>query len=251
MTSDQPLKDAFGRLVDGGRITIEGSGLTISGSAITAPKLVVPNPTHQHTIQRLSAFEMPLHRHAFVDEAWHFDRGYLDQMIYNQLITKDGSLKTVLGFDPAKPTIKENHMSQTRLLTPSETIERKDLAIAIAISDARSEDELMHAVALVQDLTEGQSISRGFYVKKQEVLDRHIKVINGPEGFVTDVKLDEQFRGNDIEFVLDGKMVKVDRSVFIVIEPASYQPKPSGVAIYQSFSNTPYEKPADDTAAQS
>lgn len=140
--------------------------------------------------------------------------------------------------DPTS-NIKENHMP-TKLLTPSETIERKDLIIALSICDSRSEDELMHAVALVQDLQEGETITRGYYVKKQEVVGQVVTILEQSRtGLCTDfVSIDALTnRSENHQLVIDGEIVLVPRHAFIIISSGTGTPSRLGDIKYPTTSS--------------
>lgn len=120
--------------------------------------------------------------------------------------------------DPTS-NIKENHM-QTKLRTPSESIERKDLVIALALSDVRGEDELMHAIALVQDLKEGQSLTRGFWLKKKDIVGKYVVLVGKDvAGVCTDfIDRDQNRNASNHQLVLDGVITEVSTTDFLVVE---------------------------------
>lgn len=111
---------------------------------------------------------------------------------------------------------------QSKLLTPTETIERKDLVVALAISDVRGEDELMHAVALVQTLRPGESITRGWNLKRDKVVNRIVTIVEQEiTGLCTDCVVPDDLRSADQgrQFVIDGQIVRVPNSSYIIIGP--------------------------------
>lgn len=220
------------------------------------PPLAASNPQHTHNvfaqaesrIDRLShthshgmRFDSSLFYTGVVDTMKTDMRRMLDAEITRSLVgKKDTSLKNLVGIqhdgDILRLTpIKENSMPQSKLRTPSENIARKDLIVALAISDGRGEDEILHGVALVQDLDEGQSITRGWQVKEGDILNRHIQIVDGPFGLVTDYK-DRDFTRNDTDqLVVDGKLVSLSRQAYIIIEPANYRSNDNSSVFIQNI----------------
>lgn len=139
--------------------------------------------------------------------------------------------------DPAS-NIKENNMI-TKLRTPSETIARKDLIVALLISDSRAEDEVMHAVALVQDLAEGESITRGYSLKKQDVVGKFVQIVDlSIDGVCTDFVPREMLvaRSDQHQLVLDGVIINVPVSAFVIVSEAPRSQKLSDV-MYHADNN--------------
>lgn len=113
-------------------------------------------------------------------------------------------------------TTKENNRMTVKLKTPSKNIKRKDLTAALQLLEMSGRDELLNAVALVQELGDDQKILRAYQLKDADVIGDRIKV-NGAKvsGVLSDVSGDYQY--GDINLVVDGKMHVVNGNIFVTV----------------------------------
>jgi len=133
--------------------------------------------------------------------------------------------KTIIGPNHARsilglaPITKENSMSgTTRLKTPSKNIKRKDLGVAMRLLGLSDQDELLNAVALVQELKEGQKIYRAYELQKAKLSGVTIKIDSEDiAGVLTDAKGNYVY--DTVQLVVDGKMLNVSGSEFVVVTP--------------------------------
>lgn len=109
----------------------------------------------------------------------------------------------------------------TALKTPTEDIQRKDLTVAMELLNTNDRDYLLHALALVQELKEGQAIYRASQLKDADVLGDTVQVVGTKiSGVVTDIRRDDYGRG-DWQLVVDGKLFDVPTSTtYVIVTPA-------------------------------
>jgi hypothetical protein len=118
-------------------------------------------------------------------------------------------------------TSKESSMPKTKLKTPTENIERKDLVVALRLIGYRDTDELMHAVALTQELEDNQAIYRAYELALDdvEVVGSHVKVDGSKaSGILSDVVSSEPgYPTAKIRLVVAGKLIEVDGLTYVVV----------------------------------
>ena len=165
------------------------------------------------------SIDMKLDTHQFTDTISYLKndmKRLLDAEI-SQAIIGPNQVRSALGLTPFT---KENSMSgTTRLKTPSKNIKRKDLGVAIRLMGTHDQDELLNAVALVQELEEGQKIFRAYELQKAKLSGVTIKIDSEDvAGALTDAK--GSYIYDPVQLVVDGKMVTVNGSSFVIVTPA-------------------------------
>lgn len=237
MTSEY---DAFGRLVHSGYVHADVAAVSrLMGYPpnmaanphvfASKPKLTPhgyvqePVPSHWAGLAQVPPPPSP-HTHTIMPSHGHhisigFDGSKMEEQIYT-VISETNGLKHLVNHFTSDTTIQETSMT-TQFRTPTETIERKDLLAALQLSAGSNHpDEVMHAVALVQDLDEGQTIVRGHQLK-EGVVGRYIEVVDtGDKGYLSDWRehnLRDNYKANA---VVNGKMVEIERGHYIIVDPA-------------------------------
>lgn len=135
----------------------------------------------------------------------------------SQAIIGPNYARAILGL---APITKENSMSgTTRLKTPSKNIKRKDLGVAMKLLGLSDQDELLNAVAIVQELKEGQKIYRAYELQKAKLSGVTITIDSEDvAGVLTDAS--GNYIYDPVKLVVDGKMLNVPGSSFVVVTPA-------------------------------
>ena len=119
-------------------------------------------------------------------------------------------------------------MSGTRKLkTPTETIERKDLSVAMRLFGiANREDTLFDVVALVQSVSDNESIYRVSEIKseKVELVGRNVRV-HGTDaaGLCTDFTEDAN-RYDVYNIVIAGKLVALSEGDYLIVADEETEP---------------------------
>lgn len=104
-----------------------------------------------------------------------------------------------------------------KLLRPSKKIKLSDLEVAAGLAGGQYVNELLHTVALVQQLEEGQRLFRARDLK-HDVVDKFVRVISGGEsGLCSDIRTFDTMREPNIRMVVAGKMIEVERDDFVVV----------------------------------
>lgn len=195
-----------------------------SGAVIDATEWKPPRPIGKvqkvHRDDRGLSIDMRLDADQYVDTISFLKRDMkrlLDAEI-SQAIIGPNQMRSALGLTPI--TDKENNMSGTvKLKTPTKNIKRKDLTAAVRLLGLSDLDDLLNAVAIIQELDEGQKIYRAYELQGEKIDNVNIKVVNRDiEGFLTDAK--GTYIHDDVKLVVDGKMRTIRGSEFVVTSPA-------------------------------
>lgn len=152
---------------------------------------------------------------------------------YSEIETRAMELfRQGMGFENDGDLIqtKENNHMATKLRTPTETIARSDLQMAMSAIGYGDSDFLLDLIAVAQELNPGEQIKRINQLRRSD-LGKYLIVHSGDsansEGYVTDVNFDDISGGRERpRLVLDGRMVVVSNYDFVILADES----PNGVA---------------------
>lgn len=125
---------------------------------------------------------------------------------------------------PAFSTERTNMPNDlTEQLIPSKKIKRSDLELACRL-EGWSSEILMHTIAVIQSLEEGESIALARELGKNTV-GKYVRVISTDTfGTCTDIDNSEDRRACEISMVVDGKILKVRHNDLIVTRAPAPQP---------------------------
>ena len=113
--------------------------------------------------------------------------------------------------------IKENNSMTVKLKTPSKNIKRKDLVVGMRLIGLRAQDDLLNAIALVQELQEGERLFRAHELRSETILGKHLRVPGTDVGGIcSDAKFSE-YDSELVRFVIAGKMEVVEGAIFVVL----------------------------------
>ena len=136
-------------------------------------------------------------------------------------IISANQMRSALGLMPIAN--KENTMAgTTKLKTPTENLERKDLVVALRLTGRSSDqDDLFHALALVQELEDNQTLYKATELTNDDVdvIGDTIK-IDGKKvtGVLSDVvSTDPGYYHATIRLVVGGKLVEVPGNTYVTI----------------------------------
>lgn len=139
------------------------------------------------------------------------------QFLLNEEIAK--SMESALYGD-GSPLHKENNMSDRTLRTPeSSTVKTKDLTVALRVLGHGYSDEILDALALVQDLKTGERLVKASKLKPQDV-GSHLQIIDGQSGVLSDLRDYDTFGRQSngfIKAVIGGKMYDLRPDDFVVL----------------------------------
>lgn len=136
----------------------------------------------------------------------------------SQAIVGPNRARAILGLAPI--TNKENHMPGTvKLKTPTKNIKRKDLTVAMRLLGLSDQDDLLNAVAIVQELEEGEKLYRAYELQSEKLSAVNIRVVGRDiAGVLTDAQ--GVYSYDPVRLVVDGKMISVNGNDFVITSPA-------------------------------
>ena len=184
--------------------------------------------THQHIIDRQAAygiqkpgffedFDIDYNRHKFV-----VDPGMLQipaHLMLNPSPISGANPWVQVGHmpDTGITTIKEKKMKTRKMLKPAKQIARRDLITAAEVLDVGYIDGLLDAVAIVQGLREGETLTRAQNLTLEHVGSR-IRVIGGDQGVLSDLRpWSRDSNTYNVSTVIAGRLVELERDDYVVL----------------------------------
>ncbi len=153
----------------------------------------------------------------------------LDAMILGQLVSKSAGLKHAARNIFARSEITQpissttypgrNTTMTTKLRIPSETVERRDISVALEVL-GENVDYILNMISIVQDLELGDVVKRADRLKPSD-LGRHVTIATGDniesDGWMTDLIVADRITNYETQLVLDGSIVKVRNDDFVIV----------------------------------
>lgn len=169
----------------------------------------------------------PATRNVFNNHQHQIDKNLAYGVDYAKIYKPGGFLEdfdidynriAISGANPwVQNIIKEKKMNARKMLKPAKQIARRDLITAAEVLDVGYIDGLLDAVAIVQGLKEGETLTRAQNLTLEHVGSR-IRVIGGDQGVLSDLRPWSRDNGNyKVSTVIAGRLVELERDDYVVL----------------------------------